>query len=400
MPHRLHSPDYYRDWRGAGGETNMQLTNYPLLLADIKIKIREAQVKATLSANAQMIRMYWDIGNMISQKQKIEGWGASVIAKLSKDLKIELPELRGFSERNLKNMLRFANEYSILQQPVAKLENDINSKVQPPAAQLQSIEIQQNIIVQPPAAQLKSFQLLSLIPWTHNIILIEKIKDLQTRLWYINQTIENGWSRDVLSTMIKSKLHERNRSLVNNFDDKLPSFQSELVKQTLKDPYIFDFLTIAEPFAERELEANLIKHIEKFLLELGTGFAYVGRQYHLDVGDQDFYIDLLFYHLKMRCFVVIDLKKGDFKPEYAGKMNFYCSVIDDILKHESDQPTIGMILCENKNKIVAEYTLKGIEKPIGVSEYELTKSLPDNFKSLLPSIEEIENELSNILTTK
>ena len=378
----------------------MQPTNYPLLLADIKIKIREAQVKATLSANAQMIRMYWDIGNMISQKQKIEGWGASVIAKLSKDLKIELPELRGFSERNLKNMLRFANEYSILQQPVAKLENDINSKVQPPAAQLQSIEIQQNIIVQPPAAQLKSFQLLSLIPWTHNIILIEKIKDLQTRLWYINQTIENGWSRDVLSTMIKSKLHERNRSLVNNFDDKLPSFQSELVKQTLKDPYIFDFLTIAEPFAERELEANLIKHIEKFLLELGTGFAYVGRQYHLDVGDQDFYIDLLFYHLKMRCFVVIDLKKGDFKPEYAGKMNFYCSVIDDILKHESDQPTIGMILCENKNKIVAEYTLKGIEKPIGVSEYELTKSLPDNFKSLLPSIEEIENELSNILTTK
>ena len=330
----------------------MQPTNYPLLLADIKIKIREAQVKATLSANAQMIRMYWDIGNMISQKQKIEGWGASVIAKLSKDLKIELPELRGFSERNLKNMLRFANEYSILQQPVAKLENDINSKVQPPAAQLQSIEIQQNIIVQPPAAQLKSFQLLSLIPWTHNIILIEKIKDLQTRLWYINQTIENGWSRDVLSTMIKSKLHERNRSLVNNFDDKLPSFQSELVKQTLKDPYIFDFLTIAEPFAERELEANLIKHIEKFLLELGTGFAYVGRQYHLDVGDQDFYIDLLFYHLKMRCFVVIDLKKGDFKPEYAGKMNFYCSVIDDILKHETDQPTIGMILCENKNKIV------------------------------------------------
>ena len=396
----------------------MQPTNYPLLLADIKIKIREAQVKATLSANAQMIRMYWDIGSMISQKQKIEGWGASVIAKLSKDLKSEMPELRGFSERNLKNMLRFANEYSFVQSapaqmdtveiqevikmqlPTAQLKHDPNSILQLPTAKLQSSEMQQNTIVQPPAAQLNKFQLLTLIPWTHNILLIEKIKDLETRFWYINQINENGWTVDNLSTMIKSKLHERNRSLVNNFDEKLPKFQSELVKQTFKDPYLFDFLTLTEPFAERELEANLIKHIEKFLLELGTGFAYVGRQYHLDVGDQDFYIDLLFYHLKMRCFVVIDLKKGDFKPEYAGKMNFYCSVIDDVLKHESDQPTIGIILCENKNKIVAEYTLKGIEKPIGVSEYELTKSLPDNFKSLLPSIEEIENELSNILTTK
>ena len=391
----------------------MQATNYPLLLADIKIKIREAQVKATLSANAQMIRMYWDIGNMISQKQKIEGWGASVIAKLSKDLKSEMPELRGFSPRNLEFMLQFSDAYSIPKQAVSELklleisknlipkqlvselENNKNSIAQLSTALLQSSKNQQNTIVQQAVAQL-----IILIPWGHHILLMQKIKDLETRLWYINQTIENGWSREVLSTMIKSKLHERNRSLVNNFDEKLPKFQSELVKQTLKDPYLFDFLTLTEPFAERELEANLIKHIEKFLLELGTGFAYVGRQYHLDVGDQDFYIDLLFYHLKMRCFVVIDLKKGDFKPEYAGKMNFYCSVIDDILKHESDQPTIGMILCENKNKIVAEYTLKGIEKPIGVSEYELTRSLPDNFKSLLPSIEEIENELSNILTTK
>ena len=375
----------------------MQATNYPLLLADIKIKIREAQVKALLSANAQMIQMYWDIGNMIANKQKIEGWGANVIAKLSADLKSELPELRGFSERNLKNMLRFASEYSFMQLVTAQLESDLNSKVQQPAAQLQSSEIQNDIKVQPPAALLKSLELLFLIPWTHNIILIEKIKDLETRLWYINQTIDNGWSREILSKMIKSNLHERTGSTVNNFDDKLTNLQASLVKQSLKDPYVFDFLTIAEPFAERELEANLIKHIEKFLLELGTGFSYVGRQYHLEVGNQDFYIDLLFYHLKMRCFVVIDLKKGDFKPEFAGKMNFYCSVIDDILKHESDQPTIGMILCENKNKIIAEYTLKGIEKPIGISEYELTKSLPDNLKSSLPSIEEIENELSGKL---
>ena len=276
MPHRLPSQDYYRDWRGAGGETNMQLTNYPLLLADIQIKIREAQVKATLSANAQMIRMYWDIGNMISQKQKIEGWGASVIAKLSKDLKSEMPELRGFSERNLKNMLRFANEYSFVQSttaqmntveilevikmqlPTAQLKHDANSILQLPTAKLQSFEMQQNTIVQPSAAQLNKFQLLTLIPWTHNILLIEKIKDLETRFWYINQINENGWTVDNLSTMIKSKLHERNRSLVNNFDDKLPKFQSELVKQRQKDPYIFILLKrkVEKSKASKKLKMN------------------------------------------------------------------------------------------------------------------------------------------------
>ena len=290
----------------------MSSTNYPLLLADIKIKIREAQVKALLSANAQMIQMYWDIGNMIANKQKIEGWGANVIAKLSADLKSELPELRGFSERNLKNMLRFASEYSFVQLATAQLESDLNSKVQQPVAQLQSTEIQNDIKVQQPVAQLQSteiqndikvqqpvaqlneIKLLLSIPWSHNVILIEKIKDLKIRLWYINQIIENGWSREILSKMIKSNLHERTGSTVNNFDDKLTNLQASLVKQNMKDPYVFDFLTIAEPFAERELEANLIKHIEKFLLELGTGFSYVGRQYHLEVGDQDFYIDLLF----------------------------------------------------------------------------------------------------------
>ncbi|MEI7586822.1 DUF1016 domain-containing protein [Runella sp.] len=195
--------------------------------------------------------------------------------------------------------------------------------------------------------------------------------------------------------MIKSKLLERQKLSVSNFDSYLPNPQSELAKETLKDPYIFDFLTLAEPFAERELEIELVKHIEKFLLELGTGFAFVGRQYHLNVGNQDFYIDLLFYHLKMRCFIVIDLKKGNFKPEYAGKMNFYCSVVDDTLKHPTDQHTIGLILCENSNKIIAEYALRDTNKPIGVSEYELTRALPENLKSSLPSIEDIETELSN-----
>jgi predicted nuclease of restriction endonuclease-like (RecB) superfamily len=339
----------------------MELTLYNSLLNDIKIRVKNAQIKATLSANAEMILMYWDIGKMIQQRQQEKGWSAGVIPKLSIDLKNELPETKGFSERNLGYMLRFAKEYSILQQPVAKFEN---------------------------------MQLLCSIPWGHNILLMEKIKDINKRFWYIEHIINGGWSRDVLSSMIKSKLLERQKLHVSNFDSYLPNPQSELAKETLKDPYIFDFLTLAEPFAERELETELVKHIEKFLLELGTGFAFVGRQYHLNVGDQDFYIDLLFYHIKMRCFIVIDLKKGNFKPEYAGKMNFYCSVVDDTLKHPTDQPTIGLILCENSNKIIAEYALRDTNKPIGVSEYELTKALPENLKPSLPSIEEIENELS------
>lgn len=339
----------------------MELALYSSLLSEIKSRIKKAQLKATLSANAEMTLMYWDIGKMIAKRQEEKGWSARVIPKLSIDLKNELPHIKGFSERNLGYMLRFAKEYLILQQSVAKLD---------------------------------THQLLLSIPWGHNIILMEKVNDINHRLWYMRQTIEGGWSRATLSSMIKSKLVERQNLNISNFDTYLPSLQSELAKESLKDPYIFDFLTISEPFAERELELALVKHIEKFLIELGTGFAFVGRQYHLNIGEQDFYIDLLFYHLKMRCFVVIDLKKGDFKPEYAGKMNFYCSVVDDKLKHPTDQPTIGLILCENSNKIIAEYALRDTHKPIGVSEYELTRALPDNLKPSLPSIEEIEQELS------
>lgn len=370
----------------------MELTSYLSLFSEIKFRIREAQIKATLAANSQMIRMYWDIGKMISQKQLKEGWGANVIQKLSIDLKNELPELKGFSERNLKYMLKFSTEYAFVQQSVAQLyiiENQEVAKVQQPVALLQQ-----------PFSKFENSELLLSIPWGHNITLIEKIKNVETRFWYMRQTIENGWSRDILTAMIKSNAFERQGSFVNNFQKHLPNYQSDLVKQTLKDPYIFDFLTLADSFAERELETELIKHIEKFLLELGTGFAFVGRQYHFEVDKQDFYIDLLFYHLQMRCFIVIDLKKGIFKPEYAGKMNFYCSVVDDILKNKNDELTIGLILCENKNKIVAEYALKDTKKPIGVSEYEFTRALPENLKSSLPSIEDLENELSNKINNK
>ena len=226
---------------------------------------------------------------------------------------------------------------------------------------------------------------------------MEKVKDLPARLWYMTQTIEQGWGRDSLAAMIKGKAYERQGKAVSNFAARLPSPQSEMARQLFKDPYLFDFLTIEGPFHERELETGLIRHLEKFLLELGSGFAFVGRQYHLAVSDKDFYLDLLFYHLKLRCFIVIELKKGDFKPEYAGKMNFYCSVVDDLLRSKTDQPTIGLILCQTKDRILAEYTLRDIHKPIGISEYELTRALPENLKSSLPTVEEIEAELGGEL---
>ena len=347
---------------------NTGIVLYANLLSDIKNRIRQAQVKATLSANAEMIMMYWDIGRIIHKRQQQEGWGAGIIPRLAKDLHNELPDLKGFSERNIKFMVQLYKEYetdaAIGKQPVSQLED--------------------------------MKRLVSKIPWGHNILLMQKIKDISLRFWYMAQIIQNGWSRDTLGLMIKSEIHERHGKSITNFRFTLPDLQSDLARQSLKDPYIFDFLTLTEPFNERELETELIKHLEKFLLELGTGFAFVGRQYHLAISDKDFYIDLLFYHLKLRSFIVIELKKGDFKPEYAGKMNFYCSAVDDLLKHPTDHATIGLILCQTKDRILAEYALWDINKPIGISEYELTRALPENLRSSLPSIEELEAELGRI----
>lgn len=364
---------------------SIELSLYTDLLGNIKTRIRQAQVKATISANTEMILVYWDIGRMITERQQHEGWGTGVLRRLAGDLKNELPEIKGFSERNIKLMTQFYREYpnfiTIGQQAVAQLEPELteSDKGLPAASPISSWESVQRLVAQ--------------LSWAHNILLIQQVKDLPTRLWYMRQTIEQGWSRDTLGLMIKNNAHTRQGTAVTNFEKRLPAPQSDLAKQMLKDPYIFDFLTLTEPFEERELEVGLIKHLEKFLLELGQGFAFVGRQYRVEVSDKDFYIDLLFYHLKLRCFVVIELKKGDFKPEYAGKMNFYCSVVDDKLKHETDQSTVGLILCQTKDRILAEYALRDIRKPIGVSDYELTRALPDNLKSSLPSIEEIEAEL-------
>jgi len=374
--------------------------DYAALLTEVKSRIRSAQVRATLGANAEMLAMYWDVGRMIQQRQKTEGWGTAVIPRLARDIRNELPEVKGFSERNLKRMVAFFREYSTLlpigPRVVAQL-NDGRRKGPLSVAQLPSPSSNGAILPQTVAkldSAEKAQRLVAQLPWAHNVLLMQAIKHLPTRCWYMMAAIQEGWSRDVMAAMIKSRAHERQGKAVTNFDVRLPAPQSDLARQILKDPYIFDFLTLEEPFHEREMETSLIRHLEKFLLELGQGFAFVGRQFHMAVGKEDFYIDLLFYHLKLRCFVVIDLKKGPFKPEYAGKMNFYCSVVDDRLRHESDNPTIGLILCQDRKKVIAEYALRGVKKPIGISEYELTRALPARFKSALPAIATIEKKFS------
>ncbi|MBI4237646.1 MAG: DUF1016 domain-containing protein [Deltaproteobacteria bacterium] len=365
-------------------------SDFAALLADVKGRIQAAQTRAVLAVNAELVRLYWDIGRIIADRQRREGWGAAVIPRLALKLKNELPDLKGFSERNIKRMLAFYRDYpdpgAMGQQPVAQLP--ASAKVPQPAAQL----IPSSKVPQP-VAQLRELLLWS-VPWAHHVILMDKVSDFSTRRWYMAQTLANGWSRNVLALQIEARAHARHGKAVSNFAALLPTPQSDLAQQALKDPYIFDFLTLIEPFHERELETALVRHLEKFLLELGQGFAFVGRQYRLDVGGDDFYIDLLFYRLRLRAFVVIDLKKGKFKPEYAGKLNFYCNVVNDRLKHPTDAPTIGLILCQTRDRLLAEYSFAGIDKPIGISTYALARALPARLQSALPTVEEIEAELA------
>ena len=352
----------------------IETQNYQTFLATIKSEIKSAQQKALHNVNTQMLILYFKIGQMLDVKQKEAGWGAKVIEKLSLDIVNELSDTKGFSSRNIRRMLSFYREYEQMTTIVPQLVAQIN------------VEENSDTFIVDEA-------LIFRIPWGHNILLMEKIKELDIRFWYMRRVIENGYSRDVLSQMIKSELYKREAKLTSNFQKTLPPIKSDLVQQAFKDPYVFDFLTLEEPFSQKELELNLVKNMEKFLLELGSGFAFVGRQYKLEVDQNEFYIDLLFYHLKLRCYVVIELKKGKFKPEYSGQINFYCSVIDAMLANENDSPTIGLILCQEKNEIVAEYSLKNMSQPIGISEYQLTEVLPKEFASALPSIEMIENEL-------
>lgn len=353
-------------------------------LVDIKSKIRSSQMKAALAVNSALIEFYWDLGKMVSEKENV--WGSKLIERVCKDLKEEFPEMSGLSVRNIKYCKYFYTFYSNLigQQVVAQL-------VQQPVGLIQNEENQENTVLQQPIDQI----LINLkkISWSHNIIIFTKSENLQIAAFYINQTLENNWGRETLALQIKSNLHLRNGNAITNFKNTLPEPLSELAHQTLKDPYVFDFLTMAEDYKERDLENQLIQHISKFILELGKGFAFVGQQYFIEIANKDYRIDLLFYHIKLKCYVVIELKNTEFKPEYTGKMNFYLSAIDTLLKDENDNPTIGILLCRDKNNIEAEFALRSINKPIGISEFELTNILPENLKSSLPTIEEIEIEL-------
>ena len=330
--------------------------DYGKFLSELKAKIRSAQIKAALSVNNQLIRLYWEIGQEILKKQKEAGWGAKIIDQLAKDLRTSFPDMKGFSLSNLKYMRRFAEEYPELR------------------------------IGQQPADQL---------PWWHNVILMTKVKNMPERIWYAGQTLENGWSRNILSLQINSNLYHRRGKALTNFKAKLPPLQSDLAEQTLKDPYIFDFLSVGREAHEREIEKELVQHITKFLLELGTGFSFVSRQYRLEIGGEDYYIDLLFYHVKLHCYVVIELKAGKFRPEYVGQINFYLSAVDDLLRSSSDNPSIGIILCRDKNRAVAEYALRDVSKPIGISEYQIIQAIPKKLQTSLPTVNELEKELMN-----
>ena len=331
----------------------MNTTEYLSIIENIKHEINAAQYRAAVHVNADMLLLYYDIGCVINEHKT---WGSKFIDNLAADIRLAFPKSKGYSVRNLKYMAKFAETYA-------------------------EREFVQQVVAQ--------------IPWGHNIVILDKVNNLEERKWYIKKSAQNGWSRNVLVHQIESNLYQRQvlAEKVSNFENRLPSPQSELAVQTMKDPYVFDFIAFNEDMLERDIEQALVRDVTRLLLELGTGFAFLGNQYHLNVGGDDFYIDLLFYNINLRCYVVIELKTGDFKPEYAGKLNFYLSAVDGILKKEQDNPSIGLLLCKSKNNVVAEYSLKDMSKPIGVSEYKITSSLPDNLDQQLPSIEDIQKRI-------
>lgn len=331
----------------------MNSGEYLATIEQVKQEIKSAQYQAVLHVNTDLVLLYHSIGCVINEHK---AWGSKFIDNLAADLRLEFPNSKGYSARNLKYMAKFAETYP-------------------------DKEFVQQLVAQ--------------IPWGHNIVLLDKISDPDERIWYIKACRENSWSRAVLIHQIESGLYRRQVLVekVSNFEARLPAPHSELAVQTMKDPYVFDFIPLREDMVERDIEDALVRDVTKLLLELGTGFAFLGNQYHLNVGGDDFYIDLLFYNLNLRSYVVIELKTGEFKPEYAGQLNFYLSAVDGILKKEQDNPTIGLLLCKSKNNLVAEYSLKDMSKPIGVSEYRVTSSLPAELEAQLPSVEDIQKRI-------
>ncbi|MDR1696499.1 MAG: PDDEXK nuclease domain-containing protein [Endomicrobium sp.] len=332
--------------------------NYLKFIKDVKEHIQSSQIKAALSVNKELILLYWYMGQKIAAEQEKAVWGDGFLQEMSKDLTESFPDMKGLSLRNLKYVRQWFLFWNA--------DNAIGQQV---------------------VAQLTQ------IPWGHNLVILSKSQNQKEALFYIQKTIENNWSRSVLTHQIESQLYARAGKAITNFKNKLPKPQSDLALQITKDPYNFDFLQIREKHDELELENALVSQMTKFLLELGAGFSFVGRQYKLTIDEEDFFIDLLFYHIKLRCYVVVELKTVKFKPEFAGKLNFYISAVDDILKEKQDKPTIGILICKSKKDTVVEYSLKDIKKPIGISEYNITQVLPENYKSSLPTIEEIEEEL-------
>ncbi len=335
-----HTPTGYTDW-----------------LIELKSRIHSAQQGAALAVNRELVLLYWQIGRDILVRQAEQGWGAKVIERLAHDLCAAFPEMKGFSPRNLKYMRAFAEAW-------------------PEAEFVQAV--------------------LAQLPWYHQLALLDKLPNSTERRWYAAKAIEHNWSRNVLVMQIETRLHERNGTAVTNFETSLPKPQSDLALESLKDPYRFDFLGLTDEAQERDVEQSLVKHVTEFLLELGAGLAFVGRQVLLDVGGDEFFIDLLFYHLKLRCYVVIELKAGKFKPKHLGQLGFYLTAVDRQIKNEQDNPTIGLLLCKSKNKVVAEYALGDKTQPMGIAEYKLLESLPAELQTSLPSIEQIENELGGI----
>ncbi len=332
-------------------------SGYADALRELKARIQQARLRTVLAANAAMLQLYWDMGRTILARQAREGWGAKVIDRLSADLRDAFPDMSGLSPRNLRYMRDFALAWPELE------------------------------IVQ---------RLLPNLPWGQNVVLLDKVRDPQTRLWYAGQCVEHGWSRSILALQIERRLYARQGKAQNNFATTLPPAESDMAGQVFKDPYLFDFLGTADPRREREVEQALVDHIQRFLLELGSGFAFVGRQVLLEVGDQDFVVDLLFYHLKLRCYVVVELKAVAFDPGFVGQLNLYLSAADDLLRHPDDQQTIGLLLCRSKNELVVEYALRHLKRPVGVAEWEteLVNKLPKALRGSLPTVEEIEAELA------
>ncbi|NEO84575.1 MAG: DUF1016 domain-containing protein [Spirulina sp. SIO3F2] len=338
-----------------------QSADYQDWVIALKTRLRSLQLKAAVAVNSALLEFYWQLGAEIVEKQKTRRWGDGFLQQLSQDLRAEFPELKGFSYRNLRSIrqwyLFYAANEANWQQAVANLV---------------------------------------LVPWGHNLVIISKCKTQVEALYYVNKTIEHGWSRNVLTHQIESQLWQREGKAVANFATTLPTPQSDLAQQTLKDPYIFDFLTLTSDYNERDLERGLVEHITQVLLELGAGFAYLGRQVPLQVGEREFFLDLLFYHVQLHCYVVIELKTGEFEPEHAGKLNFYLKAVDEQLRREGDAPSMGLLLCKRRDRLVAEWALSDIHKPIGISEYQLMRELPDEIQASLPTIAQIEAQLSDL----